>query len=128
MLLKNNSIAVINLIKLYENLNEKDKLKLAIYILENPNFYTKYDLIDTINILKKAFKILDSRYNNSIINFSKYKNLLYYCAKYIELSINEKKQFIIEILFNIYNTNFNDKVNSLINNKLLIYEIYYNLF
>lgn len=128
MLLDNDTIKVIRLLEQFNELNNVDKLRLTTFILENKNFHTQYNLNDTINILKYALGTLDSKYKNTITNFSKYKNLLYYSTKYLELSVIEKKQFIVEILFNIYNTNFNDKINSLISNRLLVYEIYYNLF
>ena len=81
MLLDNNTKKVISLINNFDNLNNIDKLRLSIYILENKNFN---------------------------INFSGYKHLLFFSAKYLELSNMEKKNFTVEMLFNIYEIDFND--------------------
>lgn len=124
MLLDNNTKKVINLINDFDTLSNIDKLKLSIYILENKNFNTR----DIIILLKKVLSNLDSNYHKTIINFSKYKHLLFFSAKYLELSIMEKKKFTVEMLFNIYETDFNDKIiNNNINNYLLVYDYCYAL-
>lgn len=124
MLLDNNTKKVINLINNFDTLSNIDKLRLSIYILENKNFNTR----DIIILLKKVLSNLDSNYHKTIINFSKYKHLLFFSAKYLELSIMEKKKFTAEMLFNIHETDFNDKIiNNKINNYLLIYDYCYAL-
>ena len=76
-----------------------------------------------IILLKEVLSNLDSNYHKTIINFSRYKHLLLFSAKYLELSNLEKKKFTMEMLFNIYETDFNnDKINSKLNNYLLIYD------
>ena len=56
------------------------------------------------------------------------KHLLFFSAKYLELTEKEKKHFSIEMLFNIYETDFKDKViNNEINNNLLVYDYCYSL-
>lgn len=110
MLLDNNTKKVINLINNFDTLNNIDKLRLSIFLKE---------------ILSK----LDSNYGKTIVNFSKYKHLLFFSAKYLELNDLEKKKFTVEMLFNIYETDFNDEIiNNKINNYLLIYDYYYALF
>ena len=123
MLLDNNTKKVINLINDFDTLSNIDKLKLSIYILENKNFNTR----DIIILLKKVLSNLDSNYHKTIINFSKYKHLLFFSAKYLELSNLEKKKFTVEMLFNIYETDFNnDKIiNNEINKLLPIYDYSY---
>ena len=82
-----------------------------------------------INTLKSILVQLDSNYTKVITNFNKYKHLLFFSAKYLELTEKEKKHFSIEMIFNIYKTNFNDNViNKEINNNLLVYDYYYSLF
>ena len=104
------------------------KIRLAIHILENKNFNTDYNVNNIIIILKKVLNILDINYTNTIINFSKYKNLLFISSKHLKLSIEEKKYFSIKMLFNICENDFhNDFINTLINEELLIYEYFYNL-
>jgi len=82
-----------------------------------------------LNTLKSILGKLDSNYTKVITNFSKYKHLLFFSAKYLELTEKEKKNFSVEMIFNIYETNFNDNViNEEINNNFLVYDYYYSLF
>lgn len=128
MLLENNTEKVIKLLNQFDDLKDIEKIRLAIHILENKNFNTDYNVNSIIIVLKKALNILDINSTNIIINFSKYKNLLFISSKYLELSTEEKKYFSVEILFNIHENDFhNDFINTLINEELLIYEYCYNL-
>ena len=128
MLLDKNSQKVIDLIKKYDNLNDIDKIRLAIYLLENKNFSADFNVRDMIILLKQILSILDQSYTKVITNFSKYKHLLFFSAKYLELTEKEKKHFSIEMIFNIYENDFKDKViNNEINNNLLVYDYCYSL-
>ena len=112
----------------FDTLNNIDKLRLSIYILENKNFNINFNTRNIIILLKKVLSNLDSNYGKTIINFSKYKHLLFFSAKYLELNDLEKKKFTVEMLFNIYETDFNDEfINSKINNYLLAYDYCYTL-
>ncbi|MGN1358810.1 MAG: hypothetical protein ACI4WU_05550, partial [Bacilli bacterium] len=72
--------------------------------------------------------IIEPNSKNKIINFSKYKNLLFISAKYMELSIEEKQKFSVELLFNIFQYDFkNEEINTIINQELNVYEYYYSL-
>lgn len=129
MLLENNANKVINLIYQFDDLSNIDKIRLAIYLLENKRFNVVFDIEDMINTLKSILEKLDSNYTKVITNFSKYKHLLFFSAKYLELTEKEKKYFSVEMLFNVYNIDFNDnEINALINDKLLVYDYYYQLF
>ena len=126
MLLDNNTKKVINLINNFDTLNNIDKLRLSIYILENKNFNINFNTRDIIILLKKVLSNLDSNYGKTIVNFSRYKHLLFFSAKYLELSNLEKKKFTVEMLFNIYETDFNDEIiNNEINKLLPIYDYSY---
>ena len=126
MLLDNNTIKVINLLDMFDNLSNIDKIRLAIYILENKNFDTNFNIKDIIILLKEVLTKLDPSYSKVIVNFAKYKHLLLFSAKYLELNLEEKKKFTIEMLFNIYETDFNDKkINKMINKHLYIYDYCY---
>ena len=126
MLLDNNTKKVINLINNFDNLNNIDKLRLSIYILENKNFNINFNTRDMIILLKEVLSNLDSNYGKTIVNFSRYKHLLLFSAKYLELSNLEKKKFTVEMLFNIYETDFNDEIiNNEINKLLPIYDYSY---
>ena len=126
MLLDNNTKKVINLINNFDTLNNIDKLRLSIYILENKNFNINFNTRDMMILLKEVLSNLDSNYGKTIINFSGYKHLLFFSAQYLELSNMEKKNFTVEMLFNIYEIDFNDEtINNKINNYLLIYDYCY---
>lgn len=128
MLLESNTKKVINLIYQFDNLSDIDKVRLAIYLLENKYFNVNFNIENMINALKLVLGKLDSNYTKVITNFSKYKHLLFFSAKYLELTEKEKKHFSIEMIFNIYETDFKDKViNDEINNNLLVYDYCYSL-
>ena len=81
-----------------------------------------------IILLKIVLNILDPSYSKTIVNFAKYKNLLFISAKYMELSTLEKQKFSVEMLFNIFQYDFkNDNINTIINNNLNVYDYYYSL-
>ena len=126
MLLDNNTDKVIDLLDMYDNLSNIDKIRLAIYLLENKNFDINFNIKDMIILLKEVLNKLDSSYSKTIVNFAKYKNLLFLSAKYLELTEKEKKKFSIEMLFNIFETDFKDKViNKEINRHLYVYDYCY---
>lgn len=128
MLLDSNTTKVIKLIRCFDYLKQIDKIRLAINILENIGFNPNYNVDSIINLLKKVLERLDSNYNKVIVNFSKYKTLLFISTQYMTLSEVEKMKFTIEMLFNIYETDFTEKdVNKLINNNLNIYDYSYAL-
>ena len=78
-------------------------------------------VMDLIDMYK-----LDPSYSKTIVNFAKYKNLLFLSAKHLELTEKEKKNFSIEMLFNIFETDFKDKViNKKINKNLYVYDYCY---
>ena len=128
MLLENNTKKVIDLIHQFDNLSNIDKVRLAIYLLENKNFSVDFNVRDMIILLKQVLSKLDPNYTKVITNFGKYKHLLFFSAKYLELTEKEKKHFSIEMIFNIYENDFKDKIiNEEINNLLLVYDYSYSI-
>ena len=128
MLLDKNSKKVIDLIQKYDNLSDIDKIRLAIYLLENKNFNVDFNVRNMVILLKQILSVLDPNYTKVITNFSKYKPLLFFSAKYLELTEKEKKHFSIEMIFNIYENGFKDKIiNDEINKNLLVYDYCYSL-
>lgn len=126
MLLDNNTKKVFDLIDMYDNLSNIDKIRLVIYLLENKNFYINFNIKDIIILLKEILNKLDPSYSKNIVNFAKYKHLLLFSAKYLELTEKEKKNFTIEMLFNLFETDFKDKIiNKEINKHLNVYDYCY---
>ena len=127
MLLENNTERVMNLVDIIDDLNGINKVRLPIHILEENCFSTKYDE-SFIRLLKEVLEILDPDYKKVITNFAKYKNLLFISAKYMKLSLLEKQKFLVELLFKIFQYDFNDEeINIIINQKLNVYDYYYSL-
>lgn len=128
MLLDDNTEKVIDLFNMYDDLKDIDKIRLAIHLLEDLGFTTTYDINNFIKLLKNVLLILDPESKNVITNFAKYKNLLFISAKYMELSLEEKKKFSVEMLFNIFQHDFKNKIiNNLINEQLNVYDYCYSL-
>ena len=128
MLLENNTERVMNLVDMIDDLNGIDKVRLAIHLIEDLGFTPIYDINNFIKLLKNVLLILDPESKNVIINFAKYKNLLFISAKYMELSIEEKKKFSVEMLFNIFQYDFkNQEINTKINEQLNVYDYCYSL-
>ena len=126
MLLDNNTERVMDLIDMYDNLSNIDKVRLAIYLLENKGFDISFNVEDTILLLKEVLNKLDPSYSKTIVNFAKCKNWLFISAKYLKLTEKEKQNFSVELLFNIFQTDFKDKViNKEINKHLYVYDYCY---
>ena len=127
MLLDSNTEKVMNLIDMIDNLKGVDKVRLAIHLLEKSYFSSKYDE-KFIELLNEVLEKLDSNSKKVITNFAKYKNLLFISAKYMELSLLEKQKFLIELLFNIFQYDFNNEgINTKINQQLNVYDYCYSL-
>ena len=128
MLFDNNTERVIKLVKNVDFLEGVDKVRLAIHILEDLGFKTDYDINSFISLLKEILEQLDPKYNKVITNFALYQTLTLISANYMELSELEKKMFSVEVLFNIFEYDFeNENINTKINEELNVYEYCYSL-
>ena len=67
MLLSNNTEKVINLLDMYENLSDVDKIRLALYLLENKNFS-----------IEMLFNIFETDFKDKVINKEINKHLYVY--------------------------------------------------
>lgn len=127
MLLDSNTEKVMNLVDMIDDLKGVDKVRLAIHLLEESYFSSKYDK-KFIELLNEVLEKLDSNSKKVITNFAKYKNLLFISAKYMKLSLLEKQKFLIELLFNIFQYDFNNEgINTKINQQLNVYDYCYSL-
>ena len=126
MLLETNTERVIDLIKKFDRLNNVNKIRLAIHILEHNYFNNELDADNIINLLKEILGELDPEYKTVLVNFSRYTTIMLRAGRYMEISDIEKQKFSIEMLFNIYETNFKDKViNKKINKHFEVYNYCY---
>ena len=128
MLLQTNTGRVIDLIKRFDKLNNVDKIRLAIHILEHNYFNNELDTDNIIYLLKEILGELDPEYKKVIVNFSRYTTVMLMSGRYLEFSDVEKQKFSVEMLFNIYETDFKDEnINTRINNRLDVYNYAYSL-
>ena len=128
MLLQTNTERVIDLIKKFDKLNNVDKIRLAIHILEHNYFNNELDADDIINLLKEILGELNPEYKKVLVNFSRYTTVMLMSGRYLEFSDIEKQKFSVEMLFNIYETDFKDEsINIKINNRLNVYDYAYSL-
>jgi len=128
MLLDNNTEKVIHLLNMYDDLDDIDKIRLAIHLLEDLGFTPTYDINNFIKLLKNVLLILDPESKKVITNFARYKNLLFVSAKYMELSLLEKQKFSVEMLFNLFQYDFkNAEINTKISEQLNVYDYCYSL-
>ena len=127
MLLDSNTERVMDLVDMVDDLNGIYKIRLAIHLLEEHYFSTKYDE-SFVRLLKEVLEILDPNSKKVITNFAKYKYLLFISAKNMELSLLEKQKFLVEILFNIFQYDFkNEEISNKINQQLNVYDYCYSL-
>ena len=128
MLLSNNTENVITLVNMVDKLSGIDKVRLAINLFENLGFVPNYNIDNFIKLFQEVLLILDPNSKKLITNSAKYNNLLFISAKYMELSLLEKQKFSVEMLFNIFQYDFNhNEINTKVNNQLNVYDYYYSL-
>ena len=128
MLLSNNTENVITLVNMVDKLSGIDKVRLAINLFENLEFVPNYNIDNFIKLFQEVLLILDPNSKKLITNSAKYNNLLFISAKYMELSLLEKRKFSVEMLFNIFQHDFNNnEINIKVNNQLNVYDYYYSL-
>ena len=101
MILKCNNEKVENLVKYFETLYFADKLRLSIDILES--YHVKVKNNNFLEVLKKLLCRIDESYNKTkFLNLLNYKHLLMTLAQVMELTEQEQKIFVFEILYSIY--------------------------
>ena len=128
MLLDHNSEKVKELFKHFDFLKDTDKLRLAIYLLEYPNIILDYEVDSFITLLKEVLGTIDPNYKKVLECMANRKHLVMLLADYSLFGGIDKKKFLIEMLFNIYNIDFKDeKLNELINKNLNVYDFAYSL-
>ena len=125
MILTTNGKKVVKFIDDFDNLDNVEKLRVCIHILENK---FKFDKIDIIDLLKKILNELDSSEKGKVVNFAKYKKLNMIASNYIVFNYKDKLRVVIEMLWSIYQSDFNNPtINKEISDNLNILDLVYEV-
>ena len=89
---------VINIIK---DMNIKDKLKLWICLSTNYWGNILYNKTEMYEKFDKMLKEVDDEYRNTLINFTKYKLVMFAMAKIMEMTIEQQNQIAVYLYNNI---------------------------
>ena len=97
------------LIDMINNMDIKDKLRLAIRMSDSNYTNLKYDKPEMYEIFDNQLKELDDEYRTTIINFNKYPNITLAMSKIMEMSKEEQNQIALYLFNDAYfiNNRFN---------------------
>lgn len=91
------------IIDMINNMDIKDKLRLAIRMNDSNYTNLKYDKPDMYEKFDSKLKELDDEYRTTIINFNKYPTITFAMAKIMGISSEEQNQVVL-YLFNSINS------------------------
>lgn len=89
------------LIKIINEMDIKDKLRLEIRISESNYTNLKYDKPEMYEKFDSKLKEVDDEYRTTIINFNKYPTITFAMAKIMEMSKEEQNQVALYLFNNI---------------------------
>ncbi|HBJ12234.1 MAG TPA: hypothetical protein DDY53_02740 [Clostridiales bacterium] len=89
------------LIDMINNMDIKDKLRLAIRMSDSNYTNIKYDKPEMYEIFDNQLKDLDEGYRTAIINFNKYPTITFAMAKIIELTKEHQNQLALYLFNNL---------------------------
>lgn len=89
------------IIDIIKTMDEKDQLRLAICM--NDSIYTniRYDKKEMVEKFDKRLKEIDEEYRTTIVNFSRYKLVMYTMTKITELEVEEQNKVALFLFNNI---------------------------
>lgn len=93
--------SVINIIK---EMDTKDKLRLGICLTTSNWANILYNKSEMYEKFDAMLKELDEKYRTTLINFAKYKIVMFTMAKIMEMKQNERNKVVL-YWFNIVNKN-----------------------
>ena len=102
MLLKNNSKEVENLVRYFETLDIKDKLKLNIVVLESDMIKLEINKDKLIKVLKNILCFFDKSYKKDVMIYYENHMDIFILAKVMEMKEKEREIFSFEILYAIH--------------------------
>ena len=84
-------------IDMINNMDIKDKLRLAIRMSDSNYTNLKYDKPEMYEKFDRELKELDEEYRTTIINFNKYSTITFAMSKIMEISKEEQNQVAMYI-------------------------------
>ena len=90
------------LVRYFESLNIKDKLKLSIVVLKSDMIKLKINKESLIEILKNMLCFFDRDYKKDVMIYYENHMDIFILAKVMEMKENERNIFTFEMLFCIY--------------------------
>lgn len=89
------------LINMINDMDIKDKLRLAICMSQSKWSGLIYNTKENYEIFDKMLKEVDEEYRNTLINFAKYKLVMFAMAKLTEMTIEQQNQIALYLYNNI---------------------------
>lgn len=89
------------IINMINNMDIKDKLRLAIRMSDSNYTNLKYDKPEMYEKFDNQLKKIDEEYRTTIINFNKYPTITFAMAKIMEMSKEEQNQVALYLFNNI---------------------------
>ena len=89
-----------NVINIIKDMNMKDKLRLGICLTTSDWANILYNKTEMYEKFDKMLKEVDDEYRNTLINFTKYKLVMFAMAKLMEMETTEQNKVAL-YLFNI---------------------------
>ena len=84
-----------NVINIIKDMNTKDKLRLGICLSTSDWANILYNKIEMYEKFATILKEVDKEYRTTLINFAKYKLVMFTMAKIMEMEQTERKLFYI---------------------------------
>ena len=89
------------LIDMINDMNIKDKLRLAICMSNSSYTNIKYDKPEMYEKFDNMLKEIDDEYRTTLINFAKYHLIMFAMAKIMEMTKEEQNQVALFLFNNI---------------------------
>ena len=89
------------LIEIINRMDIKDKLRLAICISQSEWSGLKYNTKEYYDKFDSMLKELDEEYRTALVNFTKYKLVMFAMAKLMEMETTEQNKVTLYFLNNI---------------------------
>ena len=90
-----------NVINIIKNMNTKDKLRLGICLTTSDWANILYNKTEMYEKFDTMLKEVDEEYRTTIINFAKYKLVMFVMAKVMEIEEIERDRVVLYLFNNI---------------------------